>query len=88
LLVSVFAEPRAVLNQYREDLYRVTASLPFPLPTYSTDVLSSSVCIFQGQRARPIKLLYIGLVVLRRELRPFCPLSKFIAPRDEILKVL
>ena len=64
LLASEFAEPSVALIQQSEVLDKVTASLPFPLSTYVTNVLLGGVYIFQGQRARPIKLLYIGLVVL------------------------
>jgi hypothetical protein len=64
LFASEFAEPGVALIEQSEGSNKATASLPFPLPTYATDVLLGGVCIFRGQRARPIKLLYIGLVVL------------------------
>jgi hypothetical protein len=66
LLASEFAEPGVALIQQSEGLDKATASLPFPLSTYATDVLLGGICIFRGQRARPIELLYIGLVVLWR----------------------
>ena len=39
LLVSEFAEPVVALIQQSEGLDKATASLPFPLPTYATDIL-------------------------------------------------
>jgi hypothetical protein len=66
LLASEFAEPSVALIQRSKDSDKATASLPFPLPTYATNVLLGGVCIFRAQRARPIKLLYISLIVLWR----------------------
>jgi hypothetical protein len=64
------------------------ASLPFPLPTYATDVLLGGICIFRRQRVSAIELLNIGLVVLWRELRLLWPLPKSITPGDEFLQLL
>ena len=64
-------------------------SSPFLLLTYATNVLLSSVYVFQGRRVRPVELLNISLVVLWHKLRLLlCPLPKFIMPRKEILKIL
>jgi hypothetical protein len=56
--------------------YRIALNMPFPLPTYTTNVLLSGICIFQGQRVRAIELLNTGLVVLKCELRLLCSLLK------------
>jgi hypothetical protein len=48
LLASEFAEPGVALIQQSEGLDKATASLPFPLLTYATNVLLGGVCIFQG----------------------------------------
>jgi hypothetical protein len=71
--------------QQRAGPDRAVASLPFPLPTYATDVPLSGICIFRRQRIRAIELLNIGLVVLWRE---HCPLPKVVTPGDEFLQLL
>jgi hypothetical protein len=88
LYASEFAEPSVVSAQQSAGPDRAIASLPFPLPTYATDVLLGGMCIFQRQRVRAIELLNIGLVVLWRELRLLCPLAKVITPGDEFLQLL
>jgi len=63
LLASEFAEPSVALIQQSEGSDKAITTLPFPLSIYATNVLLSSVCIFRGQNARPIKLLHTSLVV-------------------------
>ena len=64
------------------------ASLPFPLPTYATDVVLGGVCISQSQRARAVAFLDLGLVILWRKFGLYGSSSPFATSDREVLEPL